>query len=344
VTPPVLVTGGAGYVGSHAVRALVESGYEVVVYDNLASGHKEAVPDDVPLVVADLLDTDVLRRTIERWQPLAAVHMAGAIEPGLSGLDPRRFYRTNVIGTLNLLDELAPRATPLVFSSSCSVYGTPARLPVDESTPFAPESVYGQTKVVGEGMLVAYDQAYGLRSTSLRYFNAAGAAPRGDLGADHLHKVHLVTVACLAALGRGPAVEIFGDDYPTKDGTCERDYVHVEDLAAAHVLAVRALTQGGRSTVYNVGAGRAFSVRQVLDTVEAVTGRRVPQHVAGRRPGDPVSVWADITRVGDELGWHPVQSDLENIVRSAWEWHRTHPDGYATDPRRAARISKPAAK
>jgi UDP-glucose 4-epimerase len=336
MTAPVFVTGGAGYIGSHIVRALVAAGREVVVFDDLSSGHPEAVPAGVPLVVADLSDVGALRRTIREWHPAAAVHLAGAIEPGLSGSDPRRFYRTNVVGTLNLLDELAPTRTPLVFSSSCSVYGTPERLPVDETAPFAPESVYGRTKAIGEGMLVAYDEAYGLRSISLRYFNAAGAAANGDIGADHRYKIHLVTVACLAALGRVPEVEVFGDDYPTSDGTCERDYIHVEDLAAAHVVALDALAQGATSTAYNVGAGRAYSVRQVLETVEAVTGRPVPARVSSRRPGDPVAVWADTARIHAELGWKAARSSLEEIVSSAWRWHRTHPDGFAPSQIREA--------
>jgi len=325
----VLITGGAGYIGSHVARALSDAGRQVVVYDDLSSGHRQAVPVDVPLVVAALSDVEALRQTVERWHPTAAIHLAGAIEPGLSHSDPQRFYRSNVMGTLNLLDELTPAAVPLVFSSSCSVYGTPASLPVDENAPFAPESVYGHTKAICEGMLAAYGDAYGLRSISLRYFNAAGAAGHGDLGADHLHKVHLVTVACLAALGRAPAVEIFGDDYPTSDGTCERDYIHVEDLAAAHLAALDALSEGAASTAYNVGTGRAYSVRQVLDTVEGVTGYPVPTHVSDRRSGDPVAIWADTAKIRSELGWQARQPDLEQIVRSAWQWHRTHPDGFA---------------
>ena len=270
----ILVTGAAGYIGSHTVLHLLDAGFDVVAFDDLSAGHREALPPEVPLVEASLADADAVRRTFAERRPDAVVHFAGSIEAGESMTDPRRFYANNVANALHLADAVVDAGpVPVVFSSSAAVYGEPEKVPIEEDDPKAPTNVYGETKLAFERVLAAYDRAYGLRSVSLRYFNACGAHPSGDLGADHKNKTHLVTLAMLAALGQRPSVKVFGTDYPTPDGTCVRDYVHVEDLASAHVVAVEALAAGAATTAYNVGVGRGFSVKEVLDAVDRVVGR-----------------------------------------------------------------------
>jgi UDP-glucose 4-epimerase len=261
------------------------------------------------------------------------VHFAGAIEAGQSMTDPRRFYANNVVAGLTLLDVVLESAgtggpVPVVFSSSAAVYGEPLSVPIPEDAAKQPTNVYGETKLAFERSLAAYDRAYGLRSVSLRYFNACGAAADSSIGADHRTKTHLVTVALQAALGRRDAVLVMGTDYPTPDGTGIRDYVHVDDLAAAHVLALDALFTGAPTTAYNVGVGRGFSVQEVLDAVDRVVGRPVPRRLAPRRAGDPARLVADSTRIQNELGWQPAYTDVDAMVATAWRWHSTHPDGY----------------
>jgi UDP-glucose 4-epimerase len=325
----VLVTGGAGYIGSVTSLRLKESGYEVYCLDNLSSGHRDAVPPGVRLVHADLADGETLHRTLADARIDAVIHFAGAIEPSLSMVDPVRFYRENVARSAQLAEALVRHGRiPIVYSSTCAVYGQPARVPVDESTPTVPDSVYGETKLLVERMLGRCWDAYGLPSISLRYFNAAGALPEAGLGADHRHKVHLLTQVMLAALGKVPRVVIHGVDYPTPDGTCIRDYIHVDDLAAAHVLALGSLLECPRSDALNLGVGQGHSVREIIDAAQDVIGASLPCEIGPRRPGDPARVVADAGRARRELGWSPRWLDIHDVVESAWAWHRAHPDGY----------------
>jgi UDP-glucose 4-epimerase len=329
----ILVTGGAGYIGSHTVRHLLAADHEVVVLDDLSAGHRAAVPPGVALVEASTGDRAAVDAALREHHPDAVIHFAGSIEAGESMTDPRRFYANNVTNALSLLDavvategEAAP--IPVVFSSSAAVYGEPDQIPIPEEAPRQPTNVYGETKLVFERALAAYDEAYGVRSVSLRYFNACGAAADGTIGADHRRKTHLVTIALLTALGQRPAVQVMGTDYPTPDGTCIRDYVHVDDLAAAHVLALRALAGGAPTTAYNVGVGEGFSVQEVLEATDRVVGRPVPRQLGPRRPGDPARLVADSTKIRRELGWRPQYTGLDEMIATAWRWHSSHPNGY----------------
>ena len=325
----VLVTGGAGYIGSHAARALRAAGRDVVVLDSLQAGHREAVRG-LPLVTADIADTAVVRETIRRYRVTAAMHFAALLSVGDSVAAPARYYENNVCGTLALLDALVRESVGLlVFSSTAAVYGEPLRTPIAEDHATRPINAYGETKLAVERALPHYERAYGLRSVRLRYFNAAGADPRGRIGEDHRPEEHLIPRALAAATG-GPPLVVFGDDYATADGTCRRDYVHVSDLAAAHVLALAALEAGKPSGVYNLGNGRAFSVRDVVAAVERIAGRRVRHELGPRRPGDPAVLLASSARARSELGWEPIYEELDVIVETAWRWHRSHPRGYAS--------------
>ncbi len=325
----VLVTGGAGYIGSHAARALRAAGRDVVVLDSLQAGHREAVRG-LPLVTADIADTAAVRETIRRYRVTAAMHFAALLSVGDSVAAPARYYENNVCGTLALLDALVRESVGLlVFSSTAAVYGEPLRTPIAEDHATRPINAYGETKLAVERALPHYERAYGLRSVRLRYFNAAGADPRGRIGEDHRPEEHLIPCALAAATG-GPPLVVFGDDYATADGTCRRDYVHVSDLAAAHVLALAALEAGKPSGVYNLGNGRAFSVRDVVAAVERIAGRRVRHELGPRRPGDPAVLLASSARARSELGWEPIYEELDVIVETAWRWHRSHPRGYAS--------------
>jgi len=328
------VTGGAGYIGSHTVRRLIAADHDVVVLDDLSAGHRAALPAGVVLVEASTGDRAAVDAALREHGPDALIHFAGSIEAGESMTDPRRFYANNVTNALCLIDAVVEAAgeggpIPVVFSSSAAVYGEPEQVPISEEAPRQPTNVYGDTKLVFEGALAAYGQAYGLRSVSLRYFNACGAAPDGTIGADHRHKTHLVTIALLTALGQRAAVQIMGTDYPTPDGTCIRDYVHVDDLASAHVLALQALAEGAPTTAYNVGVGEGFSVQEVLDATDRVVGRPVPRQIVARRLGDPARLVADSTKIRRELGWRPEYTGLDDMIATAWRWHSSHPDGYA---------------
>ncbi len=329
----ILVTGGAGYIGSHTLSHLIAAGHEPVVFDDLSAGHRAALPDGVPLVVGNTADRAAVSTALVEHHPEAVIHFAGSIEAGESATDPRRFFANNVVGALTLADSIVDVAAggspvPLVFSSSAAVYGNPVRLPITEDEPTNPTNVYGETKLVFERILAAYHRAYGLRSVSLRYFNACGAREDGSIGPDHRVKSHLLTLAMLAALGQRDAVHIMGADYDTADGTCIRDYIHVDDLASAHVVALAALSAGDATTAYNVGVGRGYSVMEMLDAVDRVVGHPVPRVVGPRREGDPVSLVADSTKLQRELGWSPTYLDLDVIVQTAWRWHSTHPHGY----------------
>jgi len=329
----ILVTGGAGYIGSHTLRHLLAAGHEPVVLDDFSAGHRAALPEGVPVIESSTADSAIVAKAMADYRPVAVVHFAGSIEAGESMTDPRRFYANNFTAGLALLDAVVDAAgdggpVPVVFSSTAAVYGDPVEVPIAETAATAPTNVYGETKLAFERALAAYDRAYGLRYIALRYFNACGAAADASIGPDHRMKTHLMTIAMLAALGQRDAVLVMGTDYPTPDGTGIRDYIHVDDLAAAHVLAIDALASGAQSTAYNVGVGRGFSVQEVLDAVDRVVGRAVPRRVAPRRAGDPAHLVADSTRIQAELGWRPQYTDLDAIVATAWRWHSSHPHGY----------------
>jgi UDP-glucose-4-epimerase GalE len=325
----VLVTGGAGYIGSHTCKVLAAAGYEPVVFDNMAAGHREAVRFG-ELVEGDIADTAAVRAVIRRHGIQAVMHFAAFLDVGESVRDPARYYRNNVGGALSVLEAMAAESVSLlVFSSTCATYGEPIETPIAEAHPQRPVNSYGETKLTIERALPHFERAYGLHSMSLRYFNAAGADPDGELGEDHSPEIHLIPRALEAASG-GPGLQVFGDDYPTPDGTCLRDYVHVTDLADAHVKALEALAETGRSGAYNLGTGRPHSVREVIGAVERVTGSRVPWTLAPRRSGDPAVLYAAPQKAQSELHWKPSYPDLEVIVRTAWEWRRAHPGGYRT--------------
>jgi UDP-glucose 4-epimerase len=324
----VVVTGGAGYIGSHAVRALVDAGHAVAVLDDLSAGHPQSLPGGVPLVRAAIHDIAAVRRLLVDHQADAVMHFAAWLAVGESVQQPLDYYQNNVVGTLGVLEAMrAEGVKRFVFSSTCAVYGEPSRVPIDESLAQQPINAYGETKLAIERALPHLERAYGLQWMALRYFNAAGAHPDGTIGEDHAVEVHLIPLAIQAANG-GPPLRVFGQDYPTPDGTCQRDYVHVCDLAAAHLCALSALESGAASSAYNIGTGTPHSVRAVIDTVSTVVGRPVAWEAAPRRPGDPAMLYASSARAQRELNWSPRYADLEVIVRHAWQWHSTHPRGY----------------
>ncbi len=323
----ILVTGGAGYIGSHTVRRLRELGRSVVVLDSLESGHAAAVVD-APLVVGNIADDRLVPAIVAEHHVDAVVHFAGYKAAGESMRQPGRYFVNNVAGTARLIDTLQRCGVGrLVFSSSCAVYGTPEGLPVGEDQPVRPESPYGESKAAVERMLSWFGCCHGMLSVSLRYFNAAGAAEDASIGEDPTQTMNLIPLVMQALLGRRPPVQILGTDYPTPDGTAIRDYVHVEDLADAHVRALDYLAEEGQTTTINVGTGVGASVREVLAAAEHTVGRPVPAEDAPRRAGDPVALFADTTLARELLDWH-AQRDLPDIVASAWRWHAGHPDGY----------------
>ncbi|PYR74152.1 MAG: UDP-glucose 4-epimerase GalE [Acidobacteria bacterium] len=337
----VLVTGGAGYIGSHAVKALARAGVDVVVYDNLTAGHRAAVDalvspagaggtrGRVTLTEGDVRDMARLTETLRRSGAKAVMHFAALLSVGDSVNDPGGYYDNNVGGTLSVLGAMVEAGVRhFIFSSTAAVFGDPIETPITEDHPKMPINAYGETKLAIERALPHFDRAYGLRWTALRYFNAAGADPDGVLGEDHDPEIHVVPRAIDAALGRA-SFAIYGDDYETPDGTCLRDFIHVADLAAAHVLALQALASGAPSTTYNLGNGQPISVREVVEAVERVTGRQVPYTVAARRPGDPGVLFASSDRIKRELGWRPRYERIDTIVETAWRWRAAHPAGYA---------------
>jgi UDP-glucose-4-epimerase GalE len=326
--PAVLVTGGAGYIGSHAAKALRRAGHRVVIYDNFSAGHRGAALGG-PVIDGDIGDFEAVRRAIRNSGASAVMHFAAWLSVPDSVRDPIGYYRNNVLGTLATLEAMAAEGCRhFVFSSTCAVYGEPVETPIGETHPTAPINAYGQTKLTVEQALPHFERAYGLTSIRLRYFNAAGADPEGELGEDHAPEIHVIPRA-LEAAATGRAIEIFGEDYPTPDGTCLRDYIHVADLADAHIRALARLSQGGASATYNVGTERPSSVKDVIAAVERVTGKPVMRRSAPRRPGDPAVLYASARRIRDDLGWTPKHADLDTIVRDAWRWHSTHPHGFA---------------
>lgn len=330
----ILVTGGAGYIGSHTVRQLLAGGHDVTVYDNLSHGHRAAVPAD-RLVVGDLQDADRVGGLLADRGIEAVVHFAAFTSVGESVTDPATYYANNLHCSLQLLDRCRRAGVGrFVFSSTAAVYGAPERVPVTEAADLLPVNPYGNTKLAFERALADYAAAYPFGFCALRYFNASGAAADGTIGEDHTPETHLIPLVFRAATGRLPHITVFGTDYPTADGTCVRDYVHVDDLAAAHVLALGAIRPGS-ALAYNVGVGRGYSVREVIRTVEEVTGLTVPVTEAPRRAGDPPVLVADAGKLRAELGWAPRYDTLRAILESAWRWHRAHPAGYATRHRAA---------
>ena len=321
------MTGGAGYIGSHASKTLSQAGYDVVVLDNLSAGHREAVKYG-ELIQGEVGNVSLVRQVLREHEISAVMHFAALLDVGASVRDPASYYRNNVGGTLGLLEAMAAESVRLlVFSSTCATYGEPIETPIAETHPQHPINSYGETKLAIERALPHFERAYGIRSVALRYFNAAGADPDGEIGEDHAPEIHLIPRAIHAATG-GEGLQVFGDDYPTPDGTCLRDYIHVADLADAHVKALEALSETGRSTAYNLGTGTPHSVREVIDSVERVTNRRVPWTLGPRRAGDPAVLYAASHKAQAELHWKPRFAALDSIVATAWGWHQRHPNGY----------------
>lgn len=318
----ILVTGGAGYVGSHACKALAARGYEPVVFDNLVYGHKSAVKWG-PLEIGDITDRERLDAVIATHSPIAVMHFAAFTYVGESVSDPGKYYRNNVAGTLTLLEAMRDAGVgKLVFSSTAATYGTPDSVPISETAGKAPINPYGRSKWTAEQMIADFSAAHGLRSAALRYFNAAGADPEGEIGECHEPESHLIPLAMQAVTGDGLPLTLFGDDYPTPDGTCIRDYVHVTDLADAHVRALDQLERREGPDAFNLGTGQGASVREVLAAVEAIAGKSVPHFIGPRREGDPAELVSDPTKAMRELAWKPTNSDLQTIITTAWAWHR----------------------
>lgn len=324
----ILVTGGAGYIGSHTVAELLEKGEEVVVVDNLQTGHRQAVLGGT-FYQADIRDDEALSKIFKKHEIEAVIHFAANSLVGESVEKPLAYYDNNVYGSQKLMETMIQHGVKkIVFSSTAAVYGEPERVPIDEHDRTNPTNPYGDTKLAMEKMFRWGDAAYGLKSISLRYFNAAGAHPDGLIGEDHHPETHLIPVILQVPLGKREFISVFGDDYPTEDGTCIRDYIHVMDLANAHYLALQRLREKEESGVYNLGNGQGFSVRQVIDVARRVTGHPIPDRVSPRRPGDPAVLVASSERAQKELGWKPQYADLEKIVDSAWQWFHRYPNGY----------------
>jgi UDP-glucose 4-epimerase len=325
----ILVTGGAGYVGSHCLRRLLAAGHEAVVYDSLSQGHRAAVPDGL-LVEGNLADEAKLAALLKDRKIDAVMHFAALALVGESVEKPHLYYGNNVLGSFHLLEAMRQTGVRrIVFSSTTATYGTPEKMPIAETTPQQPINPYGFSKLVVERMLSDYAAAYGFGFAALRYFNAAGAAPDGQIGEDHTPESHLIPIVLQVALGQRKSISIFGDDYPTPDGTCVRDYVHVEDLATAHLAALERL-EAGKSIQVNLGTGRGYSVREVIDACRRITGHPIPAVIGPRRPGDPPELIADARLAHKLLDWTPRYTTIESIVETAWLWHQSHPRGYGT--------------
>ncbi|HET9183678.1 MAG TPA: UDP-glucose 4-epimerase GalE [Candidatus Angelobacter sp.] len=320
----VLVTGGAGYIGSIVAEQLVAGGHPVVVYDDLSHGYRQAVPEAAEFVQASVGDSKALDQALSGVD--AVMHFAGLIEAGESMKRPEAFFRANTANTLTLLEAmLAHKVKAMVFSSTAAVYGDPERVPIVEESPLRPTNTYGESKLMVEQMLAWFHRIHGLRYCALRYFNAAGAT--SERGEAHQPESHLIPLVLQTAMGKRERITIFGNDYPTPDGTCVRDYIHVSDLANAHLLALNALKENTR-LIYNVGTGTGASVREVVEAAREVTGREIPAKVERRRAGDPAILVASSEKIRRELGWKPRYTDIRDIIKSAWEWHLGHPEGY----------------
>jgi UDP-glucose 4-epimerase len=325
---PILVTGGAGYIGSHVVYRLIEQGYPVVVFDNLSAGHRAAIHNDAMFVQGDLLDRSQVKALFEQYTFGGIMHFASRIQVGESMQNPFLYLRDNVQTAENVIEAATQHNVKrFILSSTANLFDQPNTVPIDENEPIIPGSVYGETKAFAERILYWMDRIYGLKYCALRYFNASGAHPSGVIGEDHHPETHLIPLVLQVALGQRERVTVFGSDYPTHDGTPIRDYIHVIDLADAHIRALEALRDGG-SRAYNVGIGRGYTVHEVLETARAVTGHAIPTVIGERRAGDAAELVADNTRIMEELGWYPQYNDLRSIIETAWHWHQTHPHGY----------------
>lgn len=323
--PTILVTGGAGYIGSHAVLALLQAGYEVLILDNLVYGHRDLVEKvlQVELVVGDTSDRALLDQLFQSRDIAAVMHFSAYAYVGESVTDPAKYYRNNVVGTLTLLEAmLAASVNKFVFSSTCATYGVPQIIPIPENHPQNPINPYGATKLMVERILSDFDTAYGLKSVIFRYFNAAGADPNGKLGEDHNPETHLIPLVLQTALGKRESISVFGTDYATADGTCIRDYIHVTDLADAHVLGLEYLLRGSDSEVFNLGNGNGFSVKEVIETAKSITGRDIKVVECDRRPGDPPVLIGSSDKARKILNWQPQYSSLKEIITHAWQWHQ----------------------
>lgn len=324
----ILVTGGAGYIGSHTVRQLVNRNHQVIVMDNLSKGHEDAVRG-VELVRGDTSNRELLKKLFSDYKVGAVMHFAASSLVGESSKMPSVYYHNNVVGGLSLMDAMVESGVRyLIFSSTAAVYGEPKEVPIPEDHPTSPVNPYGATKLALEGAMRWYSEAYGLRYASLRYFNAAGADPAGDIGEDHEPETHLIPLILKAALGIIPRIEIFGADYDTQDGTCIRDYIHVNDLAQAHILALEALLSDYPPAVYNLGNGSGYSVLGVIRAAEEVLGRPITVNYSSRRQGDPAVLVAKADKIKSRLGWKPRFTDIKDIIETAWRWHQSHPNGY----------------
>ena len=323
----ILVTGGAGYIGSHSVKLFLDRGHDVWVYDNLSMGHRAAVPAE-RLIVGDLNEIPKLDHLFVTKRIEAVVHFAAYAFVGESVTNPAKYYQNNLVNTLNLMECMRRNGVAkMVFSSTCATYGTPQKAPITEDEPQHPINPYGNGKLAVEKALADYAPAYEWGYAALRYFNAAGASPDGSIGEDHDPETHLIPLVIQVALGQRPRIEVFGTDYPTPDGTCIRDYIHVDDLGEAHLFALEKL-KPGKGLEYNVGTGRGYSVREVIQTVEEVTGKKIPIKEGPRRPGDPPALVAASDKIRHDLAWRPRYTDLRPIVETAWRWHKSHPNGY----------------
>ena len=321
----ILVTGGAGYIGSHAVLALKQAGYEVVILDNLVYGHRDLIEQvlKVELIEGDTGDRDLLDKLFKSRDIAAVMHFSAYAYVGESVSNPAKYYRNNVIGTITLLEAmLAASVKKFVFSSTCATYGVPETVPIPEDHPQNPINPYGATKLMVERILSDFNEAYDLKSVRFRYFNAAGADPSGQLGEDHNPETHLIPLVLQTALGKRESISIFGTDYPTNDGTCVRDYIHVSDLADAHVLGLEYLLKGGDSTFFNLGNGNGFSVKEVIETARQITGKEIKAIECDRRPGDPPALIGSADKARKVLGWQPQYTSIKDIMTHAWEWHQ----------------------
>ncbi|MGB9857210.1 MAG: UDP-glucose 4-epimerase GalE [Dictyoglomaceae bacterium] len=324
----ILVTGGAGYIGSHVVKDLIKKGYEVIVIDNLEKGHKSAVKSQ-HFYQIDLKNKEKLDELFKSFKIKGILHFAASSLVGESMINPGKYYENNILGGLNLLECMIKNNVDIfIFSSTAAVYGEPKIIPIPEDHPTVPTNVYGSSKLMFEEILKWYSRIFGIRYISLRYFNAAGCDIEGELGEDHRPETHLIPLVLKTALGQREYVEIYGIDYPTPDGTCIRDYIHISDLSSAHILALEALLLGKDSEVYNLGNSKGFSVREVIKTAEKVVGKKIPVKEGPKRPGDPAVLIASSEKIKRDLGWDPKYTDLEDIIESAWKWFKKHPNGY----------------